>query len=56
MRKIQMKDAKAKLSTVVDQAAAANHPSLQGTASPRRLFLVLPIGSDYRAYRPLAGF
>ena len=55
MRKIQLKDAKANFSAVVDQAARGNRPSSPGMASQRQLCLVLPIGSDYRAFLPLEG-
>ena len=56
MRKIQLKDAKANLSAVVDRATQGKPSVITGTASRKQLFLASPIGSGYPAYLPSAGF
>jgi antitoxin Phd len=56
MRKIQLKDAKANLSAVVDQASRGKPSVITRHGKPEAVVLGLRTGSDYRAYLPSVVF
>ena len=56
MRKIQLKDAKANLSAVVDQATRGKPSLITRHGKPEAVVLALLIGSGCRVCRRLGGY